>query len=146
MSSEPIARLLATVFRAAVDEMHDELSVRGYEELRPAHGFILNLVGDGTTTSALASHLGVTKQGAAKLVANLVEMGLLQKQPHPSDRRATLITVTPRGREALEAAATAQAALEAHWAEILGADRMRDLRDSLEQLAQESHATLRPTW
>ena len=146
MSSEPIARLLATVFRAAVDEMHDELSLRGYEELRPAHGFILNLVGDGTTTSELASHLGVTKQGAAKLVASLVAMGFLQKQPHPSDRRATLITVTPHGREALAAAATAQHALEAHWAEILGVDRMRALRSSLERLAEEGRATLRPTW
>ena len=126
--------------------MHDELRLRGYEELRPAHGFILNLVGDGATTSELASHLGVTKQGAAKLVANLVAMGLLQKQPHLSDRRATLITVTPHGREALDAAATAQDALEAHWAEILGDPRMLDLRSSLEQLAKESRATLRPSW
>ncbi len=146
MSTEPIARLLATVFRGAVEEMHDELRLGGYEELRPAHGFILNLVADGATASELASHLGVTKQGAAKLVANLVTMGLLQKKPHPSDRRATLITLTPEGREALDAAATAQHALEAHWAEILGAPRMLALRRSLEQLAAESGATLRPTW
>ncbi len=144
--SEPIARLLATVFREAVDEMHDELRQRGYDELRPAHGFILNLVSDGATATELASHLGVTKQGAAKLVAHLVAMGYLQKRPHPSDRRATLITLTPRGREALAAAAAAQETIETHWAEVLGAPRMHALRSALEELAEESRATLRPTW
>jgi DNA-binding MarR family transcriptional regulator len=144
--SEPLARLLATVFREAVDQMHEELRRSGHEELRPVHGFILNLVADGTTTSELASQLGVTKQGAAKLVTNLVSTGYLDRQPHPSDGRATLITLTPRGRDALAAAAAAQNAIEARWAEMLGTTRMKTMRSVLEQLAEQGHASLRPTW
>jgi DNA-binding MarR family transcriptional regulator len=144
--SEPLARLLATVFREAVDQMNEELRGRGHEELRPVHGFMLNLVADGTTTSELAAQLGVTKQGAAKLVTSLVETGYLDRQPHPSDRRATLITLTPRGRDALAAAAAAQRRVEIRWAEMLGNDQMKTLRSALEQLAEQSHATIRPTW
>ena len=144
--SEPLARLLATVFREAVDQMNEELRRRGHEELRPVHGFILNLVADGTTTSELASQLGITKQGAAKLVTNLVSTGYLDRQPHPSDRRATLITLTPRGRDALAAAAAAQNSIEARWATMLGNNQMKTMRTVLEQLAEQSQATLRPTW
>jgi DNA-binding MarR family transcriptional regulator len=144
--SEPIARLLAIVFREAVDEMHEELRRRGHEDLRPAHGFVLNLVGEGATTSELATRLGVTKQGAAKLVAGLVSTGYLERRAHASDRRATLISLTPRGRDALAAAADAQIDIEARWAELLGTNEMKTMRNALEHLAARSHATLRPTW
>ena len=144
--NEPIARLLAIVFREAVNQMHEELQRRGHEDLRPAHGFILNLIGEGATTSELAARLGVTKQGAAKLVASLVSTGYLERQAHASDRRATLITLAPRGRDALAAAAAAQNEIETRWAEMLGTSQMKAMRNALEHLAARSHATLRPTW
>lgn len=38
------------------------------------------------------------------LVDALVERGLAERAPHPTDRRTTLATITPKGREVAEAA------------------------------------------
>jgi DNA-binding MarR family transcriptional regulator len=146
VGQRPIARLLAVAFREAVDEMHVELRKRGHPDLRPAHGFLLNLIGDGATAGELASGLGITKQGAAKLVEALTSTGYLERQPHPADRRATLICLTPRGREALAAAVAAQRKVEARWTRLLGRTEMQALRAALETLADEHPSALRPTW
>jgi DNA-binding MarR family transcriptional regulator len=42
------------------------------------------------------------------LVDGLVDTGFVTREPHPSDRRATLVTFTERGR------ATAQALVDSH--------------------------------
>ena len=49
--------------------------------------------------SALGEELGVTPRNVTKLVDELEAEGLVQRLPHPSDRRATLIDLTDVGRE-----------------------------------------------
>ncbi len=50
----------------------------------------------------------VTPRNITALVDGLVATGFVTREPHPSDRRATLVTFTERGR------ATAQALLDGH--------------------------------
>src|ERR1700758_4149536 len=50
----------------------------------------------------LAEALKVTPRAVTGLVDALVADGLVTREPHPTDRRATLVTFTPRG-EALVA-------------------------------------------
>jgi DNA-binding MarR family transcriptional regulator len=45
----------------------------------------------------LAEALKVTPRAVTGLVDALVADGLVTREPHPGDRRATLVTVTPRG-------------------------------------------------
>jgi DNA-binding MarR family transcriptional regulator len=45
----------------------------------------------------LAEALKVTPRAVTGLVDALVTDGLVTREPHPSDRRATLVTFTPRG-------------------------------------------------
>jgi DNA-binding MarR family transcriptional regulator len=53
---------------------------------------------DGPLTSAeLARRLDVTPRAVTALVDGLVEQHLVRRRPHPSDRRATLVSLTPRG-------------------------------------------------
>jgi DNA-binding MarR family transcriptional regulator len=46
----------------------------------------------------LAETLKVTPRAVTGLVDALVEDGLVTREAHPSDRRATLVTFTPRGK------------------------------------------------
>jgi len=45
----------------------------------------------------LAEALKVTPRAVTGLVDALVADGLVTREPHPGDRRATLVTLTPRG-------------------------------------------------
>ena len=46
----------------------------------------------------LAEALKVTPRAVTGLVDALVADGLVTREPHPGDRRATLVTLTPRGK------------------------------------------------
>jgi DNA-binding MarR family transcriptional regulator len=85
----------------------DSLAREGLTQSR-AH-VVWQLAQRGPCTQAtLASDLHVTPRTITALVDALVDTGFVTREPHPSDRRATLVTFTERGR------GTAQALLEAH--------------------------------
>jgi DNA-binding MarR family transcriptional regulator len=50
------------------------------------------------TQRVLADALKVTPRAVTGLVDALVESGLVTREPHPADRRATLVTFTPEGK------------------------------------------------
>jgi DNA-binding MarR family transcriptional regulator len=55
------------------------------------------------TQAALAAGLRVTPRTITALVDGLVATGFVTREPHPSDRRAALVTFTERGRAAARA-------------------------------------------
>ena len=68
---------------------------------------------DGRTTNArLAEDLSFTSGGLTRLIARMEDAGLLQRRPHPDDRRASLLEPTAKGRQLLHRA------LEAHVPQI----------------------------
>lgn len=74
------------------------------------------------TQRTLADALKVTPRTITTLVDALVQTGFVIRAPHPSDRRATLITFTPLGQD------TARALVEGH---------QRLARDLFERLSPE---------
>jgi DNA-binding MarR family transcriptional regulator len=52
--------------------------------------------------SELADRIGTTAPTASRAVDGLVELGLLERQPDPKDRRAVQIDVSQSGREQVE--------------------------------------------
>jgi DNA-binding MarR family transcriptional regulator len=146
----PLARLLSVVLRQVIDDLHDELEAQGFRGLRPAYGYALAAIDGGTATAAeLGSHLGMTKQGAAKLLDALEADRYIRRLPPPDDRRAKLVVVSPRGRRLLEASARAQQAVEDRWAQTLGRRAANTLRSQLETLSETSageRRPLRPPW
>jgi DNA-binding MarR family transcriptional regulator len=50
----------------------------------------------------LAAREAVAPPTLTRIVANLVEVGMVERQPDPDDARAALITTTPAGRHALQ--------------------------------------------
>jgi DNA-binding MarR family transcriptional regulator len=80
------------------------------------------------TQATLAADMHVTPRTITALVDALVDTGFVTREPHPSDRRATLVTFTERGR------ATAQALVDGHrrLARQLFADLPGDVFDGFD--------------
>ncbi|MGY0236743.1 MarR family winged helix-turn-helix transcriptional regulator [Longispora urticae] len=57
------------------------------------------------TQRELADALKVSARNITGLVDGLVETGFVTRQPHPTDRRATLVAFTARGAETMAAMA-----------------------------------------
>ncbi|MFI2304436.1 MarR family winged helix-turn-helix transcriptional regulator [Actinacidiphila glaucinigra] len=125
--------------------IHDGVLARGFDDLRPAHGFAFaRMAAGGATVTELAAHLGVTRQAAGQLVDELEAKGYAERRPHPDDARARLVVLTDRGRATTRAAEQAAADAVRPWAAVLGEDRLRALAADLGRLAPGG--PVRPTW
>ncbi|MFE2460960.1 MarR family winged helix-turn-helix transcriptional regulator [Streptomyces sp. NPDC059402] len=125
--------------------IHEGVVARGFEGVRPAHGFAFTrLAPDGATVTDLAVHLGMTKQAASQLVEDLVRRGYVERRPHPDDARARLVVLTESGWACTRAAEEAAAEVVGAWADVLGEDGVRVLRDGLPRVAPGG--PIRPAW
>ena len=80
-----------------------DLSFARFETLR-----LLAFTREGRMPMASAiARLQVHPTSVTSTVARLVRDGLVQRDPHPEDGRAALITLTPAGREVIERATLA---------------------------------------
>ena len=66
------------------------------------------------TPSELAKRERVQRPTATRLVARLEELGVLQRAADPSDRRSSLLSVTPAGHALIEAMRGRKTAYLAH--------------------------------
>ncbi|MFJ6646948.1 MarR family winged helix-turn-helix transcriptional regulator [Streptomyces sp. NPDC091290] len=148
MQNSDAMALSAALLAAAGDltrRIHDGVVARGFEGLRPAHGFAFaRLAPDGATVTDLAVHLGVTKQAASQLVDEIVRKGYAERRPHPADARARLVVLTGRGWACIRAAEEAAAEVVGSWAEELGEGELRSLLHGLTRVA--SNGPVRPGW
>jgi DNA-binding MarR family transcriptional regulator len=144
--------LLALGFRTVVDDLHKQLAVIGYDDIRPAHGFAFQrLAPNGATGNEVAEFLDITKQAASEMVDYLEQHDYVIRQPHPTDRRGKIITLTERGWGCIRETEAILSHLEAQWATIIGVQRMKELRADLRQLIIVANGgslpqKFRPTW
>ncbi|GAB2787474.1 MarR family winged helix-turn-helix transcriptional regulator [Streptomyces chlorus] len=125
--------------------IHEGVVARGFEGLRPAHGFAFaRLAPDGATVTDLAAHLGMTKQAASQLVDELVRKGYAERRTHPTDARARLVVLTESGWACTRAAEEAAAEAVRAWVDVLGEGEVRALRDRLLRVAP--NGPVRPVW
>ncbi len=73
----------------------------------------------GRRLTDLATIGDMTKQAMGEFVAELADLGFVTVAPDPADRRAKLVSLTPRGRTAAEAARDMLDRVDALWAERL---------------------------
>jgi DNA-binding MarR family transcriptional regulator len=144
--------LLAMAWSMLIDELHSELAKLGYSDLRPAHGFVFQLLApNGATGNEVAAHLGVTKQAASQMIDFLEEHGYVVRQPHPNDKRGKLVLLTQKGWDCIQAVEMIFARIEERWTETLGPEHMKMLRTDLHRLIADSESgivsyRLRPMW
>ena len=141
MGDQPIARVLSSVLTVVLDELHAGLAAAGHPTLRPVDGYALNAIMSGhTKASAIAPRLGMTKQGASKVLRGLVDEGYVEVGEDAGDARSKPFTLTDRGRDAIALSVRLQRDIEARWAELSGPRRLGTARAVLEDLADDQPA------
>lgn len=127
--------LLFIPYRALENRVFENLERAGFEGMTVARGRLFQRIRpEGSRLTDLAEQAQVSKQAASGLVEELERAGYVMRVPDPTDARARLICVAPRGAAAVEAAAVAVAQVEAEWAQHLGQRRIGQLRRLLEDL------------
>lgn len=89
-----------------------------------------------STQRALADSLGVSARNVTGLVDGLAAAGLVTREPHPTDRRATLVTPTARGEELLEELGRDQAGLVGQLFGGLSDARVAGLVSALDEVLE----------
>lgn len=130
-----IGHLLRIPFQAIVARVATGIVSAGFSDIRPAHSSVFQHIRpEGSRLSDLAANAQMTKQSMSYLVNDLEQRGYVERQPDPGDGRAQLIRLTASGWEQVVAAAQIIEQTEREWAEVLGPERMAELRQLLEEL------------
>ena len=134
--------------RAATHTLHTSLILKASleERLHEQTGLLLadneallNLETEGSLLrmSEIAHRLILSRGGTTKVIDRLEEMGLVERQPDPDDRRATTVSITAAGREARAAARQViDAILEEMWAAHLTDEEAQLLVDVMDRVAK----------
>ena len=130
-----IGALLRVPWEAVQGHMLRRLNEQGFDDLDAAHLNVFRYPGpQGARPSELAGRLGVSKQALNYLLGELERSGYIERHAHPDDQRSKRIALTDRGTAAVGVIRTAVAEVESAWADQLGAERFKQLRDLLVEL------------
>jgi DNA-binding MarR family transcriptional regulator len=129
--------LLFIPYRHMENRMLQAIKDAGFDDVTLAQARVFQRIAPGgSRLTDLAEQAQMTKQSAAGLVDELERMRYVRRIPDPNDRRARLIQIETRGREAAKAAQAAHDEIQSEWRSHLGARRFAQLRDSLEHLRE----------
>jgi DNA-binding MarR family transcriptional regulator len=127
-----VPALLNQVAASGAPRLRAAFAAAGLDGIRPAQAVALvPLATGGLHASDLADRLRVTRQAVAQVVAALERHDYVVRGPHPSDARARIIELTPRGRHALRVMRSTALDLEKRWRDLLGERRFAELRETL---------------
>jgi hypothetical protein len=88
--------LLGLAFQTFSDELRQSLHARGFDDLGRSYGYFFRALADGPLRlHELSPGLGITNQGAMKIVDEMADRGYLERRPDPEDGRAKLISLAP---------------------------------------------------
>jgi DNA-binding MarR family transcriptional regulator len=132
----PLPALLAQVKATAVERMFERMAGQGFDDVREGHGCVFGFIDleHGSRLTDLAERSRLTKQAVGEAVAELERKGYLERVPDPLDGRAKIIKLTERGREAAITGRRLFAEVEREWAEQLGEELLRGLREAAERI------------
>jgi DNA-binding MarR family transcriptional regulator len=101
----------------------------GFGERRFPDGRVLRLCSgpSGSTVSAIGRELGITRQGAGKVVGHLRDRGYVTVADSATSKREKSVTVTSHGNDYLRAQRAAARVVEAELAATLGEEGLSTL-------------------
>jgi DNA-binding MarR family transcriptional regulator len=99
--AEFAGQLFFRLWRASHTRVAEALGSIG---LTPALFGLLNFLGarEGAIQQEIGSAMGIDPSTMVALIDELESAGLAKRRPHPTDRRAREVAITPKGRRALE--------------------------------------------
>jgi len=109
----------------------------GFPNYRPAHAAVFMWLGaEGDRISDLAARVGVSKQAMGETLQYLERHGYVERAPHPSDGRATLVRRTERGWAVNRVARSVVEEVQAEWEGLLGEAAFGELLGLLRRLVE----------
>jgi DNA-binding MarR family transcriptional regulator len=128
--------LLNLAFGALKGRLHDQMREAGFDDLGPSFGYVFRLLDrDSPSLAELAAKLGMTPQGALKIVSDMTAKGYVDRADDASDARVRRLVLAPRGKRALAEARKFHAAFERELGRQLGERRVASARAVLEAMA-----------
>ncbi len=122
---QSLARGLLHIYRVFNATTQRKYAERGYAGLTTAHTLLIaNIDLEGTRSVVLAERMGMTKQFAGRLVAELRAGGYVTVEVDPTDGRATLVKASAAGWQYLADACEIRDEIEQSFEAVLGAERM----------------------
>ena len=133
-----LGTLLRMPYQAMMtDGVEPALAAAGYDDIRSAHLPVVQALAThpaGLRATELATYARITKQSMGSLVDHLGAGGYVERAPDPTDQRAKVVRLTPRGWTASRTIRTAVRNVEGDWARRVGAVRVEHLRMILRDL------------
>lgn len=132
-----LGALLRSSYRSLMDGFEPGLAAAGYADVRLTHTPVLqplSLRREGMRASELAALAGMTKPSIGYLIEYLEQRGYVERVPDPSDGRAHLVRLTPRGWQMSQTGRNLIRQAEARWAELIGQEAVEELRQRLQEL------------
>jgi len=141
--AEFAGQLFFRLWRASHTRIAEALESIG---LTPALFGILNFLGarEAAIQLEIATAMGIDPSALVSLIDELERAGLAKRRPHPKDRRAREVTLTPKGRRLLQRGRRMASRVEDEILQGLSVTERRDLMKLLRR-ALES-APPQPLW
>ena len=143
------ALLVVGASRPVAERLNAAVAAAGIDDMRTPYGFVIRALARAPLgLTELAEYLGVTKQAAIKVVDEMEARGFLIREPHPADRRAKVLVLTPKGRAVREAALRESGRMESELRAELGDADVDAMRRVLVRFAERhgDAAGARPVW
>ena len=130
---DPMRRIQRAVHRRMVGEV----AAAGYPDVRVPHLNVFAHVprDEGMRMSVLAGWLQLTPGAVSQVVAQLEQMGLMERSPDPGDGRAVIVRPTPEAEAGYEAGRRFIAGLEDEWRTLVGPRRWATFRAVLAEIS-----------
>lgn len=138
LDDAPLRQLVMRVARLSRRAWLAELEPYGLSpHLARALG-VVALQEEGEVRSAdLAQRLRITPRSATEVVDGLVDRGLVDRVPSPSDRRAKLLSLTPEGQALWERLSQVRRSRDDSLFDVLTPPQRQILADLLRRVLQE---------
>ena len=116
-----VGRLMFNAARRFEEQIHAVVRRSGFPDVRLVHLTLTrNMDLEGTRLTVLADRAGITKQAMGELVDQCQTMGIVERRPDPTDRRARRIVFTARGRNLVQVLTKAIGEAEADMSATIG--------------------------
>lgn len=130
--------LLGLAFQTFSEELRAEIAAEGFDDLGGAYGYVFRaLAREPLQLNELADRLGMTAQGASKIVSEMEARRYVERRPDPEDGRAKRLRLGARGRAALAFARKFHAAYERRLCADLGERHVATLRRVLDHMVSK---------
>jgi DNA-binding MarR family transcriptional regulator len=130
---------LVSIAGAAIDaRVLDGMKDAGFDDVRPMHGYLIQrLLGGPQLITAMAADLGVSQQAVSKVIKEMIRLGLAVQHIDTQDSRRRPITITPRGRAAVDKARAVRRDVEMGLRQTVGDDDLAATQRVLQALLAE---------